>query len=144
MYFHTLLYSLKTLDLFLLEHLAQPELIPVTTVMTPSYLPICRPIHLSMLDLGRSFSFLIQYTVGKTPWTGDHSVARPLPTHRKTHTDIHALSGIRTHDPSVRASKDSLCLRRRGNCDRRLLVYVNETSPSAAYPRVHNNLSSSI
>jgi hypothetical protein len=26
------------------------------------------------------------------------------------HTDTHALSGIRTHDPSVRASEDSSCL----------------------------------
>jgi hypothetical protein len=28
--------------------------------------------------------------------------------------DIHALSGIRTHDPSVRAREDSSCLRQRG------------------------------
>jgi hypothetical protein len=28
------------------------------------------------------------------------------------------LSGIRTHDPSVRASEDSSCLRLRGHCDR--------------------------
>jgi hypothetical protein len=27
--------------------------------------------------------------------------------HRTTHTDIHVLSGIHTHDPSVRASEDS-------------------------------------
>jgi hypothetical protein len=33
------------------------------------------------------------------------------------HTDIHALSGIRTHDPSVRGSEDNLCLRPRGHCD---------------------------
>jgi hypothetical protein len=26
------------------------------------------------------------YTVGKTPWTGDQSVANPLPTHRTTQT----------------------------------------------------------
>jgi hypothetical protein len=32
-------------------------------------------------------------------------------------TDIHALSGIRTHDLSVRASEDSSCLRPRGHCD---------------------------
>jgi hypothetical protein len=32
-------------------------------------------------------------------------------------TDIHALSGIRTDDPSVRASEDSSCLRPRGHCD---------------------------
>jgi hypothetical protein len=34
------------------------------------------------------------------------------------HTDIHALCGIRAHDPSVRASEDSSCLRPRGHCDR--------------------------
>jgi hypothetical protein len=36
-----------------------------------------------------------------------------------THTDIHAFSGIRTHDPSIRASEDSSCLRPRGHSDRR-------------------------
>jgi hypothetical protein len=30
------------------------------------------------------FSFVILYTVGKTPWTGDQPVARPLLTHRTT------------------------------------------------------------
>jgi hypothetical protein len=56
------------------------------------------------------------YTGGRTPWTSDQPVSRPLPTHSTTHThtDIHALSGIRTHDPSVRASEDSSCLRPRG------------------------------
>jgi hypothetical protein len=38
------------------------------------------------LDLGRFFSFLILYTVGRAPWTGDQLVARPLPTHRTTQT----------------------------------------------------------
>jgi hypothetical protein len=33
-----------------------------------------------LLDLGRFFSFSILYTVGRTPWTGDQPVARPLPT----------------------------------------------------------------
>jgi hypothetical protein len=32
--------------------------------------------------------------------------------------NIHALSGIRTHDPSVQANEDSSCLRPRGYCDR--------------------------
>jgi peptide methionine sulfoxide reductase MsrA len=36
----------------------------------------------------------------------------------RTHTDIHDLSEIQTHDPSVRASEDSSCLRLRGHCDR--------------------------
>jgi hypothetical protein len=57
-----------------------------------------------VLDLGRFFSFLILYTLGRTPWTGNQPVARPLPTDR-THTDIQALSGIRTHDSSVRMSE---------------------------------------
>jgi hypothetical protein len=30
--------------------------------------------------------FLSAYTVGRTPWTGDQPVARPLPTHRTTQT----------------------------------------------------------
>jgi hypothetical protein len=38
------------------------------------------------LDLGRFFSFLIFYTVGRTPWTGDQPVARPLPAHRTAQT----------------------------------------------------------
>jgi hypothetical protein len=63
-----------------------------------------------LLDIGRFFAFLILYTVGRTPWAGDQPVPRPLPTHGTTqaqnkHTYIHALSGIRTHNSSVRASE---------------------------------------
>jgi hypothetical protein len=63
------------------------------------------------------------YTNGRTPWTRDQPVARPLPTQRTTHrknahTDIQVLSGIRIHDPTVRASEDSSSLRPRGHCDR--------------------------
>jgi hypothetical protein len=61
-----------------------------------------------------------------TPWTGDQPLVRPLLKHRRTQTqnkrihtpNTHALSGIRTHDPSVRASEESSCLRPRGYCDR--------------------------
>jgi hypothetical protein len=38
--------------------------------------------------------------------------------------DIHALSGNRTHDPSVSASEDSSCLRPRGHCDRHW-IYIS-------------------
>jgi hypothetical protein len=31
------------------------------------------------------FHFLTLYTVGRTPWTGDQRVARPLLTHRATY-----------------------------------------------------------
>jgi hypothetical protein len=54
------------------------------------------------------------FTHGRSPRTSDQPVARPLPKHRITQTqnkhihtsNIHAFSGIRTHDPSVRASDD--------------------------------------
>jgi hypothetical protein len=68
------------------------------------------------------------YTDGMTHWTSDQPVKRPLPIHRTTqtqkknahNTDIYALSEIRTHNPNVRASEDSSCLRQRGYCDRRI------------------------
>jgi hypothetical protein len=41
-----------------------------------------------------------------------------LNTEHKHISNIHALSGIRTHDPSVWESEDSSCLRPRGYCDR--------------------------
>jgi hypothetical protein len=54
---------------------------------------------------------------GRYLHTGQHK-------HRiKAHTDIHVWSGIRTHDPRVRASEDSSCLRLLSHCDRRK-VYV--------------------
>jgi hypothetical protein len=39
-----------------------------------------------MLGLGHFFSFLIFYTVGRTPWTADQPVTRPLPAHRTAQT----------------------------------------------------------
>jgi hypothetical protein len=39
-------------------------------------------------------------------------------------TNIHALSGIRTHDPRVRASEDSSCLRPRGQCDLPVIIFL--------------------
>jgi hypothetical protein len=42
-------------------------------------------LYSPLLGLGRFFSFLILYTVGRTAWTEDQ-VARPLPTQRTTQT----------------------------------------------------------
>jgi hypothetical protein len=39
-----------------------------------------------LVKLGGFLSFLILYTDGRTPWTGDQPIARPLPTHRTTQT----------------------------------------------------------
>jgi hypothetical protein len=74
----------------------------------------------SLLSVSWSFSD------GRAPWTSDQLVARPLPKHRTTQTqnkhihipNIHVLCGIRTHDPSFRASEDSLCFRTLGYWDR--------------------------
>jgi hypothetical protein len=41
-------------------------------------------LRVLLVDLGRFFRYLILYTVGRTPWTRDQPVARPLPTHRTT------------------------------------------------------------
>jgi hypothetical protein len=54
---------------------------------------------------------------------GDQPDARPLHTHRttqhrKTRTHVHASTGIRNHDLSVRAAEDSKCLRLLGHWDR--------------------------
>jgi hypothetical protein len=78
------------------------------------------------LSPGLCFSF--HFTDDRTPRTSDQPVARPLPIHRITQTqnkykhktNIYALCGIRTHDPSFRASEDSSCLRPLDYCDRRL------------------------
>jgi hypothetical protein len=84
------------------------------------YSSICVSTVLS-LDLGRFCSFLILHTVGRSPWSGDQPVARPLPTHKiNANIDIHASSWIRTHDPSVRVSEDSSCLTPRGHSDRQI------------------------
>jgi hypothetical protein len=72
------------------------------------------------------FQFLNLCTVGRTLWTGDQPVARPLPTHRKTQlTDIPTLTGIQTHDPSFRASEGSSCFRPRGHCELLNLISLN-------------------
>jgi hypothetical protein len=55
-----------------------------------------------------SLQFLNPKTVGSTPRVENQPVARPLPIqtqNKHRQTNIYALSGIRTHDPSVRAGK---------------------------------------
>jgi hypothetical protein len=58
-----------------------------TDIMIPiQYLSICLWLYNPSLGLGRFFSFLILYTVGRALWTGDQPVTRPLPVHRTTQT----------------------------------------------------------
>jgi hypothetical protein len=85
---------------------------------------------------------VISSSQGRCLNTGQHK-------HRiNAHTtpNTHALNGIRTHDPRVRASEDSSCLRPRGHCDRPTMVYNTQNYwvfglwPSSIIPetRKHN------
>jgi hypothetical protein len=75
------------------------------------------------------FQFYDNFTEGRTPWTSDQLVAKPLPKHRTTQTqnkhihilNIHALCGIRTHNLGFRASEDSTFLRPLGYRDRQFI-----------------------
>jgi hypothetical protein len=93
-----------------------------------------RRIHHSAISLSMALepfvgpwpllSFLILHTVGRLLGRGiSQSQCLYLHTEQQKHrinayTDIHALSGIRTHDPSARSGEDGSCLRQRDHCDR--------------------------
>jgi hypothetical protein len=87
-------------------------------------------LYSSLLGPGLFFSFVIFFiqTVGFLWWVINPSQCRYLHTgqykHRiKAHTNIHALSGIRTHDPRARANEGSSCIIPRGHSDRRFIAY---------------------
>jgi hypothetical protein len=79
------------------------------------YLSLCLCVYLSihgsteLVGLGRFFSFLIIYTVGRTPWTGDQNVARLLPVHttqtqnKRTRTSMPRVGLEHTIPPFERA-----------------------------------------
>jgi hypothetical protein len=63
------------------------------------------------------------YTFSKTSWPWDRSVTGPLSIKDNTNSgekkaDIHAPSGISTHDPRVRKAEDNVCFTPRGHCNR--------------------------
>jgi hypothetical protein len=63
-----------------------------------------------LFGTGFSFSLVIYYTVGRTPWTGDQPAARPVPTQgntntEQTHTNIYVCSGIRTQNLGVKSGR---------------------------------------
>jgi hypothetical protein len=90
--------------------------LPPTQMSIFIFLP---PLLLPLWNTGLISQFHNNFTDGRTPWTSDQLVARPLPKQRTTETqnkhmhipNIHALCGIRTHDPGFRASEGSTCLR---------------------------------
>jgi hypothetical protein len=77
-----------------------------------SFLSCCSHFgHRASVKRFVSLQFHDHFTDSRTPWTSDQLVARPLPKHMTTQTqnkhihipNIHALCGIRTHDPGFRA-----------------------------------------
>jgi hypothetical protein len=97
------------------------------------------------------FNFVILYTVGLL----GQGISRYLHTgwhkHRtNVHTDIHALSGIRTHDPSFRAGEDCSCFRPLVHWDRRRMELQHDyfltikwrRKPSRLFVRFHQHFSS--
>jgi hypothetical protein len=58
----------------------------ILTIYLSIYLSICQSIYSPLFDLDRFFSFLIFCTLGRTPWTEDQPIARPLPAHREAQT----------------------------------------------------------
>jgi hypothetical protein len=71
--------------------LASPQLyfFPSSCSMYRSLLPFW--------SIGLISQFLDHFTDGRTPWTGDQLVARPLPIHRTTQTQKTARTHTHTH-----------------------------------------------
>jgi hypothetical protein len=134
------------------QHSKQPSLDPAISFLIPVHnllvaihfniSNLCLSIYLSiylptydstviLLDLG--WFFLILYTAGMTPWTGDQPVARPLPIHRRTQTQNKSTqTSIRWvgFEPTTltfeRANEDSSWLTPFGQCDRPFYVQVSQ------------------
>jgi hypothetical protein len=108
-----------------------------TFIHIHTYINIRTYLHIFLLTgstapwaLASAFQFHDHFTDGRTPWTSDQLVARPLPKHRTQtqnkhiHTpNIHALCEIRAHNPSFRACEGSSCRRPLGCCDRPTYIY---------------------
>jgi hypothetical protein len=65
-----------------------------------------------------SAAFSVSYSYTQSVGLLGRGISPSQGRYLHTDADIHALSGMRAHDTSVRASEDSSCLRPRGHCDR--------------------------
>jgi hypothetical protein len=82
-------------------------------------------LYSPLLGRGSFFSFLILHTAGRTTWSGDQPVARPLPTHRTKQTQNKRTQYRHPYlewdsNPRFQLSSErsSSCLRPRGHSDR--------------------------
>jgi hypothetical protein len=64
-----------------------------------------------------------QADINWTLWTDDRPVARPLPE-ENINIYIHTLSGIRTHDPSLRVVENCTSLSPRADSEWKLHIYL--------------------
>jgi hypothetical protein len=55
-------------------------------MLVPTYWTIYLWLYITLLGLGRFFSFLIFYTVGRTPWRG-RSACQKAATYSRDNTD---------------------------------------------------------
>jgi hypothetical protein len=119
--------------------------------LLPHFEFVCMPLFLSRMSVVGSF--IISYYYGSTalcwafaafffqfldPIHSQYDSLDGESAHRKAanytrnntnrinahNTDIHALNSIRIHDPSVRASEESSCIRPRGHSDRHYFIYI--------------------
>jgi hypothetical protein len=108
---------------------------PYKTTVQMSFIFVNQWLYSPLLGPYLICSFVIIFiqSVGLLGWVISPSQGLYLNTWHHKHrinayTDIYALNGIRTHDPSVRASEDSSCLRPRGHCDQRTDVHKFKSS----------------
>jgi hypothetical protein len=119
--------------MFILIGLTHSHTHPNTSIMITVRFTIHPSIHPSIWTLGAFSVYWSFYAVGGTPCTGDQPVARPLPAHRTTQTQIKRKQISMPQvgfEPSVWARENSSCLRPRGHCDRPCTV-----SPEGKWPK---------
>jgi hypothetical protein len=87
-------YLLRSIYLVAIVFSIPRQSLSVLYLKLPIYLWLYSPLS----GLGSFFSFFIFYMVGRTLWTGDQPVARPLPTHRTAQTQN---KGTQTSMPQV-------------------------------------------
>jgi hypothetical protein len=112
------------------------------TPRSPSHFSPLHPLLPPLWSLGHPWNALFQFSflivtqlVGLFGWS-----ISPSPIQDNTNAEyIHALSGIRTHNPNVQARKDSWCLRLHGHCDWPYLYQCNDISVVSAHRNGNKN-----
>jgi hypothetical protein len=76
--------GLNNRQLMKCTHLGMPTLVQLSVSLFPVDSNL---VHRASVTRFVSLQFLNPKTVGRTPWTGDQPVARPLPTQDNTNTE---------------------------------------------------------